>query len=139
MKGELKSFKVTSNVPVSAAPPRDTLESTQTCPVTLHLIPLLLPGHLPSSLMPQATEASSSGIPEEESSDPLAYWKGTTPLSPFHSTLCRESSQWLSNSDPQKGHSASWAIPLEPQRGESRICISKSGLVAHTVILAHPD
>lgn len=81
MKGELKSFKVTSNVPVSAAPPRDTLESTQTCPVTLHLIPLLLPGHLPSSLMPQATEASSSGIPEEESSDLLERDNTSQPIS----------------------------------------------------------
>lgn len=71
MREELKSFKVTSNVPVSEAPPMDTLESTQTCPVTLCLIPLLLPGHPPLSLMPQATEASSSGNPEEESSGPL--------------------------------------------------------------------
>lgn len=104
MRGELKSFKVTSNVPVSEAPPMDTLESTETCPVTLCLIPLLLPGHPPLSLIPQATEASSSGIPEE-SSDPLAHWKGThlsdhftppsvgSPASGFQTQALREDSQ----------------------------------------------
>lgn len=50
----------------------DMPELTQTCPVTVNPIPLL-PGHLPMSLTPRATEAGSSGFLEENGSDPLAH------------------------------------------------------------------